>query len=110
MAVVGSATRPRVVIFRGGFAGVYTALAIEKALGERDDFEVVLVNRANYFVYKPVLNDREFDPWRHGRYVLPRHGTSQRERQRERPPTSQGEHARGSVSDCREPLRSRPPR
>jgi NADH dehydrogenase FAD-containing subunit len=45
MAVVGSATPPRVVILGGGLAGVYTALALEKALGERDDFEVVLVNR-----------------------------------------------------------------
>jgi len=55
MAVVGSATRPRVVILGGGFAGVYTALALEKALGERDDFDVVLVNRENYFVFQPML-------------------------------------------------------
>jgi NADH dehydrogenase len=47
--------RPRIVILGGGFAGVYTALALEKALGGRDDFEVVLVNRENYFVFQPLL-------------------------------------------------------
>ena len=48
-------TRPRVVVLGGGFAGVYTALALEKALGGRDDFEVILVNRENYFVFQPLL-------------------------------------------------------
>jgi NADH dehydrogenase len=47
--------KPRVVILGGGFAGVYTALALEKALGARGDFELVLVNRENYFVFQPLL-------------------------------------------------------
>ena len=47
--------RPRIVILGGGFAGVYTALALEKALGSRDDFEIVLVNKENYFVFQPML-------------------------------------------------------
>jgi NADH dehydrogenase len=47
--------KPRIVILGGGFAGVYTALALEKALGRRDDFEVALVNRENYFVFQPML-------------------------------------------------------
>jgi NADH dehydrogenase len=47
--------RKRVVILGGGFAGVYTARYLEKALGRRDDFEVVLVNKEDYFVFRPML-------------------------------------------------------
>jgi NADH:ubiquinone reductase (H+-translocating) len=47
--------KPRVVVLGGGFAGVYTALALEKALRGRDDFEVLLINRENYFVFQPML-------------------------------------------------------
>ncbi len=50
-----SAHRPRVVILGGGFGGVYTALELERALGRRDDFEIALVNRENYFVFQPML-------------------------------------------------------
>jgi NADH dehydrogenase len=45
----------RVVILGGGFAGVYAALALEKALGARDDYEIVLVSKENYFVFQPML-------------------------------------------------------
>jgi NADH dehydrogenase len=48
-------TRKRIVILGGGFAGVYTARYLEKALGRRDDFEVTLVNKENYFVFQPML-------------------------------------------------------
>ncbi|HSB09367.1 MAG TPA: FAD-dependent oxidoreductase [Blastocatellia bacterium] len=47
--------RKRVVILGGGFGGVYTAKYLEKALGRRDDFEIVLVNKENYFVFQPML-------------------------------------------------------
>src|ERR1044072_7444043 len=47
--------RKRVVILGGGFAGVYTAQYLEKALGRRDDFEITLVNKENYFVFQPML-------------------------------------------------------
>src|SRR5919202_3557448 len=47
--------RQRVCILGGGFAGVYTALYLEKALGRRDDFEIVLINKENYFVFQPML-------------------------------------------------------
>jgi len=50
-----AARKPQVVILGGGFAGVYTALALEKALGSRNDYEIVLVNRENYFVFQPML-------------------------------------------------------
>ena len=48
-------TRQRIVILGGGFAGVYTALYLEKALGRCDDFEIVLINKENYFVFQPML-------------------------------------------------------
>ena len=47
--------RPRVLILGGGFAGVYAAMEIEKLLGARDDFEIVLVSKQNYFVFHPIL-------------------------------------------------------
>ena len=37
----------RVVILGGGFAGVYTAMKLERLLRKRQDVEVVLVNREN---------------------------------------------------------------
>jgi NADH:ubiquinone reductase (H+-translocating) len=52
---MSSATRKRIVILGGGFAGVYTAQYLEKALGRRDDFEITLINKENYFVFQPML-------------------------------------------------------
>ncbi|HEY6552150.1 MAG TPA: FAD-dependent oxidoreductase [Vicinamibacteria bacterium] len=50
-----AAKKPQVVILGGGFAGLYTALALEKALGSRNDYDIVLVNKENYFVFQPML-------------------------------------------------------
>ena len=47
--------RKRVVILGGGFAGVYTAMALEKAIGRDSDVEIVLVSRENYLVFQPML-------------------------------------------------------
>src|SRR6266576_1282779 len=47
--------RKRVVILGGGFGGIYTALHLEKALRKRDDFEITLINKENYFVFQPML-------------------------------------------------------
>jgi len=47
--------RKRIVILGGGFGGVYTAKHLEKALGRRDDFEIILINKENYFVFQPML-------------------------------------------------------
>jgi NADH:ubiquinone reductase (H+-translocating) len=49
------ADRKRVVILGGGFAGVYTAMALEKALGRHSDVDLVLVSRENYLVFQPML-------------------------------------------------------
>lgn len=45
----------RVVILGGGFAGVYTARALVRALGTRKDVEVHLLCEENYFVFQPLL-------------------------------------------------------
>lgn len=47
--------KKRIVILGGGFAGVYTAMHLEKALRRGDDFEILLVNKENYFVFQPML-------------------------------------------------------
>jgi len=52
---MSNATRKRIVILGGGFAGVYTAKYLEKALGRGDEFEITLVNKENYFVFQPML-------------------------------------------------------
>ncbi|MFL6214193.1 MAG: FAD-dependent oxidoreductase [Blastocatellia bacterium] len=52
---MSNSTRKRIVILGGGFAGVYTARYLEKALGRRDDYEITLINKENYFVFQPML-------------------------------------------------------
>src|SRR5438045_9302351 len=47
--------RARIVVLGGGFAGIYTAMELEKAMDGADDFEIVLVNKENYFVFQPML-------------------------------------------------------
>src|SRR6266481_1911127 len=47
--------RSRVVILGGGFAGIYAAMELERSMRGADDFEVVLVNKENYFVFQPML-------------------------------------------------------
>jgi NADH dehydrogenase len=47
--------RKHIVIMGGGFGGVYTAKALEDLLGDRDDVQISLVNRENYFVFQPML-------------------------------------------------------
>jgi NADH dehydrogenase len=47
--------KKRIVILGGGFGGVYVAKYLEKALGRKDDFEIVLINKENYFVFQPML-------------------------------------------------------
>lgn len=47
--------RTRVVIVGGGFGGVYAARELEKALAHRDDLEIILVSKENYFVFQPML-------------------------------------------------------
>jgi NADH:ubiquinone reductase (H+-translocating) len=45
----------RVVILGGGFAGVYTARALEKLFADDDCVEVVLVSDENFLLFTPML-------------------------------------------------------
>jgi NADH:quinone reductase (non-electrogenic) len=51
------ADKQRVLILGGGFAGLYAAMHLEKALRRQDDFDVVLVNRENFFLFTPMLHE-----------------------------------------------------
>lgn len=49
-------TRPtRVVVVGGGFAGLYTALGLDKKMGHHKNLEIVLIDRKNYFIFPPLL-------------------------------------------------------
>ena len=47
--------RKRILILGGGFGGVNTARSFRKALRDRTDIEVALVNDENYTVFQPML-------------------------------------------------------
>ena len=47
----------RIVIVGGGFAGLYAALELDKALAARDDIEITLINRENFFLFTPMLHE-----------------------------------------------------
>src|SRR5262249_15937666 len=49
--------RQRIVILGAGFAGVYTALRLEKTLARDPDLEVVLVSRDNFLLFTPMLHE-----------------------------------------------------
>ncbi|HEY2930955.1 MAG TPA: FAD-dependent oxidoreductase [Acidobacteriota bacterium] len=44
----------QIIVIGGGFAGVFTAMELEKRLGP-EEANICLVNRENYFVYQPML-------------------------------------------------------
>src|SRR6266480_2539120 len=45
----------RILILGGGFAGVMTAQALERRLGDRRDVEVWVVSRDNFMLFTPLL-------------------------------------------------------
>ena len=47
--------RTRVLILGGGFAGVYTALTLEKYRKKIPNLEIGLVSKENYLVFQPML-------------------------------------------------------
>jgi NADH:quinone reductase (non-electrogenic) len=47
----------RVLILGGGFGGIYAALRLEKLLRRRNDIEVTLVTRDNFFLFTPMLHE-----------------------------------------------------
>lgn len=51
-------TATRVLVLGGGFGGVETARRLERLLGRRDDVEVTLVSRDNFFLFTPMGTER----------------------------------------------------
>src|SRR5215470_5533298 len=51
------AERHKVAILGGGFAGLYAALELEKALPKHANVEVTLVSRENFFLFTPMLHE-----------------------------------------------------
>ena len=49
--------RKRVLILGGGFAGLSTAMELEKQLGANTDVSVTMVNRENFFLFTPMLHE-----------------------------------------------------
>ena len=45
----------RVVIVGGGFAGLYTAMHLDKRLGYHKDLQITLIDKRNYFLFPPLL-------------------------------------------------------
>jgi NADH:ubiquinone reductase (H+-translocating) len=45
----------RVVIVGGGFAGLHTALGLDRTLGFSEKLELIVVDRKNYFLFPPLL-------------------------------------------------------
>ena len=50
-------TKTRILILGGGFGGLYTALELERQLGNEPDVEITLVNRDNFFLFTPMLHE-----------------------------------------------------
>jgi NADH:quinone reductase (non-electrogenic) len=48
-------TETQIVILGGGFAGLYTALELEKLLKRRPGVTVMLLNSENFFLFTPML-------------------------------------------------------
>jgi NADH dehydrogenase len=52
-----SASKKRILILGGGFAGAYTAKYLEKRLGRRSDVEVLVVAQENFILFTPMLHE-----------------------------------------------------
>jgi NADH:ubiquinone reductase (H+-translocating) len=52
-----SASKKRILILGGGFAGLTVAMELEKKLAEDPSVEITLVNRENFFLFTPMLHE-----------------------------------------------------
>jgi NADH dehydrogenase len=50
-------TMPRILVLGGGFAGVHTALHLERQLAGEPRVEITLVSRDNFFLFTPMLHE-----------------------------------------------------
>src|SRR5690349_3255164 len=51
------AIQKRILILGGGFAGLYTAMELEKCLKRQSDIEITLVSKENFQVFTPMLHE-----------------------------------------------------
>ena len=49
--------KTKILILGGGFGGLYTALELEKQVGDDPNIEITLVNRENFFLFTPMLHE-----------------------------------------------------
>lgn len=54
---MATSKRRRILILGGGFAGLSTAMELEKKLGADSEIEVTMVNRENFFLFTPMLHE-----------------------------------------------------
>lgn len=47
--------KTKVVIVGGGFAGLYAAMGLDRALGHHADLSITVIDRNNYFLFPPLL-------------------------------------------------------
>jgi NADH dehydrogenase len=52
--------KTEILILGSGFAGLYTALDLEKRLGKNDSVNITVVNRENYLLFTPMLHEVAF--------------------------------------------------
>lgn len=50
-------TPRRILIVGGGFAGLTVAMELERKLGRDSSVEITLINRENFFLFKPMLHE-----------------------------------------------------
>jgi NADH dehydrogenase len=48
-------SKKKIVILGGGFGGTYTAIHLQSYLTKQTNFEIILINKENYFVFQPML-------------------------------------------------------
>src|SRR5206468_13024828 len=49
--------KTKILILGGGFGGLYTALELEKQVGDDPNIGITLVNRENFFLFTPMLHE-----------------------------------------------------
>lgn len=50
-------TKKKIVILGAGFAGIYALKSIYRHLKNWDDFDIVIIDRNNYFIFTPLLHE-----------------------------------------------------
>lgn len=48
-------SKKRIIILGGGFAGINTAMQLERKIRRRSDIEITLISHENYLVFQPML-------------------------------------------------------